>query len=77
VHEDVDAFEERLELGSGDIDEVELEPACASAGWAHVEADDARDRRVVGERGEQALTDQPGFNPGTSRCCRLGSVTWT
>ena len=49
VHDHVDALEQRLELGAGDVDPGEFDRAGAPLGLAHVEAEDAFD---VGMRGE-------------------------
>ena len=50
VHDDVDALEQRLQLGAGDVDPGEFDRARAPFGLAHVEAED-RDRRRDGRRG--------------------------
>ena len=51
MHEHVDALEHRLELGPGDVDQVELEGAGTPARLAHVEPDDAGDVGLLGQAG--------------------------
>ena len=57
VDEHVGALEQRLELGAGHVDEVELEGADPPPGWAHVEADEAGHGAVRGEDGQEPLPD--------------------
>ena len=53
VHDHVDALEQRLQLGAGDVDPGELDRAGTPFGLAHVEAEDAIDVGMGGEHGKE------------------------
>ncbi len=60
VHEDLDPFEQGLEIVAGDVHPVQLELRDAPGRFAHVEADDPVDVRFRGERGHQTLPEEAG-----------------
>jgi hypothetical protein len=60
VDDHVDPLEQRLQLGAGDVDPLELHRARASFRLAHVEAEDALDVGMRGQHGQQMTTDETG-----------------
>ena len=54
VHDHVDALEQRLQLGAGDVDPVRIRPMRRTPfGLAHVEPEHAIDVGMRGEHGQQ------------------------
>ena len=60
VHDDVDALEQRFQLGAGDVDPGEFDRARAPFGLAHVETEDAIDVGMGGEDGEEMTAHESG-----------------
>ena len=60
VHDDVDALEQRFQLGAGDVDPGEFDRARAPFGLAHVEPEDAIDVGMGGEDGEEMAAHESG-----------------
>ncbi len=60
VHDDVDALEQRLQLGAGDVDAGELDYTRAALGLADVESEHALDVGVRGEHRQQRTPHEAG-----------------
>ena len=55
MHDGIDAFEQRLEVGTGNVDPVELEVPAPPSRLAHIERDDVRDVGMFDEQREEPL----------------------
>ena len=60
VHDDVDALEQRLQLGAGDVDAGEFDRARAPFGLAHVESEHPIDVGMGGEHREEMAAHESG-----------------
>ena len=74
MHENVGALEQRPEVGTGHVDEVELEALGPEARFPHVEAHEPVDGRRPGQSAEHGLPEEPRHARDHHRPRGMGGV---